>query len=87
MKNEKLENPSATVPSILNILINSIKTLNGFNLEGIFRISVKMDLLENFKNKLDQGYYDIEFANAHYPAALLKLWLRELATPLIPQNI
>lgn len=84
MRNERLTDPSATVPQIVTVLIDAIKKLGGYSAEGIFRVSVKMDELERMKNKIDQGHYDLDLLTPYHPAALLKLWLRELTSPLIP---
>lgn len=87
MRSERLTEPDATIPQIVTVLIEAIKKLGGYSTEGIFRVSVKMDELERMKNKIDQGHYDIDFLTPYHPAALLKLWLRELTSPLIPTGL
>jgi hypothetical protein len=55
--------------------------------EGIFRISASTSDLQALKQQLESGDYEIKTgagASPHTPAALLKAWLRDLSTPLIP---
>eukprot|EP01094_Clydonella_sp_ATCC50884_P004800 TRINITY_DN1380_c0_g1_i1.p1 TRINITY_DN1380_c0_g1~~TRINITY_DN1380_c0_g1_i1.p1 ORF type:complete len:909 (-),score=289.85 TRINITY_DN1380_c0_g1_i1:329-2854(-) len=87
MSHEREEDSTATVPRIISYLIDSLFATGGTTTEGIFRISVKMDVLVEMKQRLNSGDFDIEFPSAHYPAALLKQFLRDLKMELIPQSL
>lgn len=54
--------------------------------EGIFRINGNMESILQYKNIIDKGLpYDFrEEKNCHNIAGLLKLYIRELPSPLIP---
>jgi hypothetical protein len=56
------------------------------NLEGIFRISAAMDKLQGMKERLNMMDFDIDFQNAHFPAALIKQFYRDLEVELIPNE-
>jgi len=86
LKVDRLDDPSATVPRVITFLIEQLFQLDGTNLEGIFRISAAMDKLAAAKERLNAGDFDLEFQNAHYPAALIKQFYRELEVELIPSE-
>mmetsp|Transcript_13942 Transcript_13942/g.21074 ORF Transcript_13942/g.21074 Transcript_13942/m.21074 type:complete len:656 (-) Transcript_13942:126-2093(-) len=72
------------VPIILVNLINAVKMLGGYTVEGIFRLSATKDDLIRLRAQFDRGNYEVKETSPHVPAGLLKQWLRELAEPLIP---
>jgi len=72
------------VPIIVVNMIEAIRKLGGFTVEGIFRLSAKKDDLVRLRKQFDQGIYAVKETSPHVPAGLLKQWLRELAEPLIP---
>jgi len=76
--------PKLDVPVIVVNLINAIRSLGGFSVEGIFRLSAKKEDLERLRKQFDEGKYEVRETSPHVPAGLLKQWLRELAEPLIP---
>ena len=56
--------------------------------EGIFRVPGDGDAVSELKLRIDKGYYTLDgFDDPHVLASLLKLWLRELADPLIPDEM
>lgn len=80
--------PDAKVPIILPFLADGIIALGGLQTEGIWRISGDSDTVSELKVRIDKGYYNLEgIEDCHVPAALLKLWLRELEEPLIPESM
>jgi hypothetical protein len=80
--------PEAKVPIILPFLADGIIALGGLQAEGIWRISGDSDTISELKVRIDRGYYNLEgIDDCHVPASLLKLWLRELEEPLIPESM
>jgi len=80
--------PEAKVPIILPFLADGIIALGGLQAEGIWRISGDNDTVSELKVRIDRGYYNLEgIDDCHVPASLLKLWLRELEDPLIPESM
>lgn len=77
--------PTRRLPWILTTLTEQILGLNGLSTEGIFRIPADYDEVSSSKCRYDQWEVS-SCSDAHVPAALLKLWLRELYVPLIPDD-
>ena len=78
------------IPKIVVKLIEMIKNLNGYQKEGVFRVSG--DLQQVFRLKIllakDCDNVDIKFIkDASVPCSALKLWMRVLRSPLIPDNL
>lgn len=78
--------PEQKDPYILYIISERLKTLNGFITEGLFRLPGDFEQLEILKDNFGQGDFKIECKDPHVLASLFKLWLRELAEPLIPKS-
>ena len=77
--------PCLKVPRIFTFLSRTILKLHGQQTEGIFRVPGDSENIAFNKVQLDRGIFDdSQFKEAHVPASLLKLWLRELEEPLIP---
>ncbi|EKM52929.1 uncharacterized protein PHACADRAFT_259094 [Phanerochaete carnosa HHB-10118-sp] len=80
--------PRQQVPIILPFLADGILALGGTKFEGIFRVPGDSDLVSELKLRIDKGYYTLDgFDDPHVLASLLKLWLRELADPLVPDEM
>ncbi|KAL5484811.1 hypothetical protein ACEPAI_7453 [Sanghuangporus weigelae] len=80
--------PHLQVPIILPFLADGILALGGLKSEGIFRIPGDGDSVGELKIRIERGYYNLEgIDDPHVPASLLKLWLRELADPLVPTEL
>lgn len=81
-------NGSIDIPMIIMDMIDNIST-KGVNVEGIFRKSAGISELQDLKNRINNGK-SVNVSD-HDPitiAALLKLFLRELQTPLfVPEVI
>ena len=59
--------------------------LNGLSTEGIFRVPADLDEVNSVKCRFDQ--WEVVTCNdCHTAASLLKLWLRELYEPLVPDD-
>ena len=81
------------VPKILIKLTEMIRELNGFKKEGIFRISGDLQQVYKLKILLSKAPYDSDkidvksFKDASVPCSTMKLWLRVLKSPLIPDDL
>ncbi|TFK87015.1 RhoGAP-domain-containing protein [Polyporus arcularius HHB13444] len=80
--------PDKKVPIILPFLADGILALGGTKSEGIFRVPGDGDLVSELKLRIDKGYYSLDGVDdPHVLASLLKLWLRELCDPLVPDEL
>lgn len=68
-------------------LSQQVLRLQGLQTEGIFRVSADVDEVARLKSQMDRWEMTPEPSDAHVPANLLKLWLRELYEPLIPDSL
>eukprot|EP01125_Pyxidicula_operculata_P016172 TRINITY_DN5534_c0_g4_i1.p1 TRINITY_DN5534_c0_g4~~TRINITY_DN5534_c0_g4_i1.p1 ORF type:complete len:331 (+),score=17.17 TRINITY_DN5534_c0_g4_i1:3-995(+) len=72
------------IPKVLEVLSNSIVSLDGYTTEGIFRVSGEAPQVMKCRNELQRGNYNVHIDSCHDAATLYKLFLRELKDPLIP---
>ncbi|KZT04600.1 uncharacterized protein LAESUDRAFT_657523 [Laetiporus sulphureus 93-53] len=80
--------PHMKVPIILPFLADGILALGGTKTEGIFRVPGDGDTVSDLKLRIDKGYYSLDgVEDPHVLASLIKLWLRELCDPLIPDEM
>ncbi|RIA84346.1 hypothetical protein C1645_808810 [Glomus cerebriforme] len=87
MKLQEKSFPQLKVPRILPFLANAILELNGQSSEGIFRVPGDADYVTELKLRLEKNRYDMSgITDPNVPSSLLKLWLRELSDPLIPNK-
>ena len=76
------------VPIILPFLTDGILALGGTKAEGIFRVPGDGDSVSELKVRIDRGHYTLtDFDDPHVLASLMKLWLRELSDPLVPEEM
>jgi len=77
------------VPKVLLVLTEAVLKMGGLKTEGIFRVPATANEVKSIKEKIDEGNFaSIDTSgNVHTPCALLKLWLRELADPIIPISV
>ena len=77
--------PHRRLPWILTSLADQVIRLNGLSTEGIFRVPADLDEVNSVKCRFDQ--WEMVVCNdCHTAASLLKLWLRELYEPLVPDE-
>lgn len=76
------------IPRIMKFLTDAILKLNGCHTEGIFRVPGDVDQITELRCRVEKKNYDLNgCTDPNVPASLLKLWLRELAEPLIPTSV
>jgi len=81
----KNEVSDLNVPAIMVFLANSILELNGSQTEGIFRVPGDVDSISELRYQVEKKNFNLNgCTDPNVPASLLKLWLRELAEPVIP---
>ncbi|KAK2587563.1 hypothetical protein KPH14_003691 [Odynerus spinipes] len=81
--------PLRELPWIQTTLTRQVLVRGGTLTEGIFRVSADADEVSALKSCLDKfedGAILAASQDAHAPASLLKLWVRELYEPLIPDS-
>lgn len=80
--------PQQKVPIVLPFLADGILALGGTKSEGIFRVPGDGDSVSELKLRIDRGYYTLDgITDPHVLASLMKLWLRELCDPLVPEEM
>jgi len=90
MANQSKEFPDLDVPRIQAYLQDIILQLDGPSTEGIFRISANASEIAHLKKQFDSGIYQLTGAPSDMKlnaSSLLKMWLRELPSPLIPVQL
>uniref|UniRef100_A0A0C9RSZ3 ARHGAP39 protein n=1 Tax=Fopius arisanus TaxID=64838 RepID=A0A0C9RSZ3_9HYME len=81
--------PQRDLPWVQTTLTRQVLVRGGTLTEGIFRVSADADEVSALKSCLDRfedGGSLAASQDAHAPASLLKLWVRELYEPLIPDS-
>jgi hypothetical protein len=80
--------PDEEVPHIVHFLTQAILDLDGKNTEGLFRVPGDADAISDLRASIDKGTYSTEGVyDANVAASLIKLWMRELAEPLLPESV
>ncbi|KAH8828142.1 hypothetical protein DL96DRAFT_1463603 [Flagelloscypha sp. PMI_526] len=89
MRLQERSYPHQKVPVILPFLADGILALGGNRSEGIFRVPGDGDSVSALKLGIDQGFYTLPdgVSDPHVLASLMKLWLRELCDPLVPEEM
>jgi len=78
---------SQTVPEIIVRMCHAIREAGGFSSKGIFRIAAQREHITAARARIEAGNWTVPAAEAsdpHTPADVLKVWLRELLTPVVP---
>ncbi|PWY99360.1 MyTH4-domain-containing protein [Testicularia cyperi] len=91
--------PGRNLPKVLVFLCESILANGGPRTEGVFRMAGQIELVTELRCRIDCGNYSVGMAAAlsrkaisgaeivHVLVSTLKLFLRELATPIIPVSL
>lgn len=83
MESQQEKHPNLTIPYVLHVLTTAILENRGAQTEGIFRVPGDIDAVNSLKLCLNQGQQLPPFNDPHVPGSALKLWFRELPTPII----
>ena len=78
------------LPVILTVCIRLIRELDGFKTQGIFRLPGNSDNIKALQLLVNRGDFALctrADITVHDVASLLKLWLRGLAEPLVPDSM
>ena len=89
MQKQKQIFPYLEVPRIFIHLRDAFYQLDGPGTEGVFRVPANTNEVNQLKDIIDRGKYNIltVATSVHAVAAIMKLWFRELADPIIPNNL
>jgi hypothetical protein len=79
--------PDAKLPYMLTLLAEGVLNGGGLTTEGIFRVPADPTNALKLKVSLEGGSYDLVCKDVHAIGSVLKLWLRELAEPLVPDEL
>lgn len=78
---------ASRLPKVLSFLAEAVLLLGGHASEGIFRVPGDLDGIISLKMRIERGDYNLEGVHdAAVAASLLKMWVRELEEPLIPNR-
>ncbi|KAI9013423.1 hypothetical protein CLU79DRAFT_769290 [Phycomyces nitens] len=81
---QRNKDSSLQLPQIVPFLAEAVREMNGQKSEGIFRVSGDADAVTDLRIRIENGNYDTSsITDPNVPASLIKLWLRELSSPLI----
>ncbi|KAK9710500.1 hypothetical protein K7432_008395 [Basidiobolus ranarum] len=85
MEQQKEKFPDLPLPHILLFLASAVVKLGGLRSEGIFRLSGDPESVNQLRLNIEKQQYSLEgITDPNSPSSLLKLWLRDLSEPLIP---
>jgi hypothetical protein len=100
MDRQQTKFPTKLVPHFVESIMQQIESMNGLETEGIFRMSYKHEDLKPYKKQLNEGNFDLtSVTDVHILAGLrthilltnliclVKLWLKDLPVPVIPQRL
>lgn len=76
--------PLSAVPLLLLSLLSGLVAHRGHRTDGIFRVQPTSSALATLRRRYQAGEYDLDEPNPHASAAVLKGWLRDMTSPLLP---
>lgn len=71
-----------SIPEVLHLLKKSLIGANGLQSEGIFRLAGEVADINETKNLLNTKQFETS-TNVNTVATLIKVWFRELPTPIL----
>jgi Rho GTPase-activating protein 39 len=88
MRHPELIDETKHYPKVLIFLSEAVLNLGGCQTEGIFRVPGDHEYITRLRLRIEKGDYNLpeNVRDPAIPASLLKLWLRDLAEPLIPND-
>lgn len=87
MEAQQETQPGARIPVVLKSLTSAILESRGAQTEGIFRVPGDIDAVNALRLNLNQGNLISSFVDPHVPGSALKLWFRELPSPIIGADL
>lgn len=87
VKNPQNVDEKSGLPKVLSFLAEAVLLLGGHNAEGIFRVPGDLDAVIRIRMRIERGDYNLDgIMDSAVPASLLKMWVRELEEPIIPNS-
>jgi len=83
MKLELIEDGGFTVPKVIVDMKQVIVEKGGVSTEGIFRLAGEQTEIKRIKEQINNKTYDYKTNDVNAIASLLKIWFRELPTPIL----
>ncbi|KAM9961433.1 hypothetical protein ACTFIR_004283 [Dictyostelium discoideum] len=88
MNRQKDNHPTLEVPYVLQVLSTRIAQMKGHVTEGIFRVPGIISTIKETRLRIDKADFNLSnIDDVRTPAALLKQWLRDIPTALIPDSL
>lgn len=87
MEMQKEKYPNLSIPVIMVKLTEAILQHGGRKAEGIFRVAGNTQQVHKMQELFNEMNFEEISKDPHVLVAVLKLWLRELKEPLIPNSI
>lgn len=80
--------PEHTLPNVFTVLKAAVVRAGGLTTEGIFRVSPEASAVVDLARQFESGDLRVPAdTSPHVPAALLKKWMRELTSPIMPDQL
>ena len=84
MWNQRKKYPHLPIPYVLYYIIEQLREKKALTTEGIFRIQGSKGIREGILEEVNTNMEAISRGDVHVLSDLLKIWLKELANPLVP---
>lgn len=85
MAEERAQPRGGAVPHVLVLLVQRLVELNGFRVEGVFRIAPEQDRIKKMQDLIDQGNFsDLVTMDVHETATMIKRFLKGIRGGCIP---
>jgi len=80
---EMVDDNGRRVPSVLVNIRNCLVKNNAASVEGIFRLAGEQTEIRRIKDLLNKKQFDFNTRDVNTMASLLKIWFRDLPTPIL----